>query len=81
MDPADYVLQAFEEEEQPLVAEAVERAVAAVEFWLAEDVAAAMDRFNRPASAQQEPITVQDHAGNDGARKLQAGNGGEESLS
>jgi hypothetical protein len=59
MDPADYVLQPFEEEEQPLVAEAVERAVAAVEYWLAEDVVAAMDRFNRPAYTENEVITME----------------------
>jgi PTH1 family peptidyl-tRNA hydrolase len=59
MDPADYVLQPFEEEEQPLVAEAVERAVGAVEYWLAEDVVAAMDRFNRPAITENGVITMQ----------------------
>ncbi len=50
MDPAEYVLQPFSDEEKPILAEAVERAVAAIECWLAEGIVAAMDRFNRPAS-------------------------------
>ncbi len=50
MDPADYVLQPFSDEEKPILTEAVERAVAAIECWLAEGIVAAMDRFNRPAS-------------------------------
>lgn len=48
MDPADYVLQPFAQEEAALAGEAVERAVAAVECWLSEGIMAAMDRFNRP---------------------------------
>ncbi len=48
MDPADYVLEPFGEEEAALAGEAVERAVAAVECWLSEGIVAAMDRFNRP---------------------------------
>jgi PTH1 family peptidyl-tRNA hydrolase len=48
MDPADYVLEPFGEEEAALAGEAVERAVAAVECWLSEGIATAMDRFNRP---------------------------------
>jgi PTH1 family peptidyl-tRNA hydrolase len=48
MDPADYVLQPFGEEEAALAGESVERAVAAVECWLSEGIVAAMDRFNRP---------------------------------
>ncbi len=55
MDPADYVLQPFDEDQGELVAEAVSRAAAAVECWLAEGVAAAMDRFNRlPLGPQVE---------------------------
>jgi PTH1 family peptidyl-tRNA hydrolase len=63
MDPAEYVLRPFEEEEQPLVAEAVERAVAAVEYWLAEDVVAAMDRFNQPANTENGVITMEGEPG------------------
>lgn len=46
-DPAEYVLQAFDEDQQALVARAVARAVAAIECWLADGILAAMDRFNR----------------------------------
>jgi PTH1 family peptidyl-tRNA hydrolase len=54
MDPAEYVLQPFAEEEQPLLPELLERAAAAIECWLTEGIVAAMDRFNRPASAGAE---------------------------
>ncbi len=49
MDPAEYVLQPFAEEEKALIAETEEHAVAAIECWLAEGIVAAMDRFNRPS--------------------------------
>jgi PTH1 family peptidyl-tRNA hydrolase len=61
IDPADYVLQPFNEDEEALVAEVVSRAVAAVECWLAEGVVAAMDRFNRPlleAQAEEPELEV-----------------------
>lgn len=48
MDPADYVLQPFSRGEEDLVTETVERAVSAIECWLAEGIVAAMDRFNQP---------------------------------
>ncbi len=47
MDPAAYVLQDFSVEEQPLVDEALARAVAAVETWLREGIVMAMSRHNR----------------------------------
>lgn len=47
MDPADYVLQPFSEAEGRLVAEIAEKAVSAIECWLAEGIVAAMDQFNR----------------------------------
>ena len=47
-DPVDYVLHPFASKEQTVVAETVARAVAAVECWLGEGIAAAMVRFNRP---------------------------------
>lgn len=47
MDPADYVLQPFDAAQRPLLLEAIQWAVAAIECWLAEGMAAAMDRFNR----------------------------------
>jgi PTH1 family peptidyl-tRNA hydrolase len=49
LDPSEYVLEPFTEEEAAQVAETVERAGAAIECWIAEGIAAAMDRFNRPA--------------------------------
>ncbi len=48
MDPSDYVLEAFDKDQQPLAAQAVAQAVTAVECWLAEGIVTAMDRFNRP---------------------------------
>ncbi|MGQ9598232.1 MAG: aminoacyl-tRNA hydrolase [Anaerolineae bacterium] len=52
MDPADYVLQPFEMDQRPLLLEAIQRAVTAVECWLTEGIAAAMDRFNRVVCPQ-----------------------------
>lgn len=49
MDPADYVLQPFAKDEQDIVDDIVEEAVAAIECWLTEGLVVAMDRFNRPA--------------------------------
>ncbi|MBN1657752.1 MAG: aminoacyl-tRNA hydrolase [Anaerolineae bacterium] len=48
VDPADYVLQPFAASDRPLLDAVVDRAVTAVECWLAEGVTAAMDRFNQP---------------------------------
>lgn len=46
LDPVAYVLQRFSAEERPLVAAVLERALAAVDCWLAEGLAAAMNKFN-----------------------------------
>jgi PTH1 family peptidyl-tRNA hydrolase len=46
MDPAAYVLQDFAADEEPVIQEALERAVAAVEAWLVEGVEMAMSRHN-----------------------------------
>ncbi|MBN1178696.1 MAG: aminoacyl-tRNA hydrolase [Anaerolineae bacterium] len=46
MDPADYVLQNFSADEQLLVEDALERAIAAIETWLVEGIDAAMNRYN-----------------------------------
>jgi peptidyl-tRNA hydrolase, PTH1 family len=54
LDPAEYVLQPFANEDRALVTETIERAVQAVESWLAEGIVATMDRFNRPASSSNE---------------------------
>jgi len=47
MDPAAYVLQDFSAEEEPLLEDVLERAVVAIETWLAEGIGAAMERYNR----------------------------------
>jgi len=51
MDPAAYVLQNFSAQEEPLLAETLERAVAAIETWLAEGIEVAMTQYNRGQSA------------------------------
>ena len=48
LDPAEYVLQPFAQEDKEVIAETLGRAVDAVESWLADGIVAAMDRFNRP---------------------------------
>jgi len=48
MDPSEYVLQPFDPDQQRLLAEVTEKAVAAIECWLADGILAAMDRFNQP---------------------------------
>jgi PTH1 family peptidyl-tRNA hydrolase len=48
MDPAEYVLQPFDEDQQPLCREVKELAMAAITCWLSEGVVAVMTRFNRP---------------------------------
>jgi PTH1 family peptidyl-tRNA hydrolase len=45
-DPADYVLHPFTEDELPVISEARQRAVQAIECWLAEGIEVAMNRFN-----------------------------------
>lgn len=47
MDPADYVLQNFSAEEEPVIKEALERTVTAIETWLAEGIEEAMERYNQ----------------------------------
>lgn len=42
-----YVLSRFDENERPLVEEALDRAAAAAECWLREGIVATMNRFNR----------------------------------
>ncbi len=54
MDPAAYVLQDFSADEQPLVEQMLERAVAAIETWLAEGIEMAMSRHNGGASCPEE---------------------------
>jgi PTH1 family peptidyl-tRNA hydrolase len=54
MDPAEYVLRPFDEEEQELRDKVLERAVAAIECWLVDGIVAAMDKFNRPPVCEVE---------------------------
>ncbi len=46
IDPADYVLQNFSAGEEATIEEGLERAVAAIEFWLTEGIEEAMSRYN-----------------------------------
>jgi PTH1 family peptidyl-tRNA hydrolase len=48
MDAADYVLQPFTRDEEILMDGARDRAIAAIECFLAEGIVAAMNRFNTP---------------------------------
>mgnify|MGYP002682670851 CR=1 FL=1 len=50
MDPAAYVLQDFGKDEMPLMLEAYDRAVDAIEVWLRDGIELAMSRFNGPAA-------------------------------
>lgn len=47
MDPADYVLQGFSPDEEPVVEEALEQSVAAIETWLTDGIDEAMSHYNR----------------------------------
>jgi PTH1 family peptidyl-tRNA hydrolase len=47
MDPADYVLQSFREDERPVIEEIYDWVVSAVECWLREGIEITMTRFNR----------------------------------
>ena len=49
MDPADYVLLPFAEQEQDRVRDVLSLAVSALECWLAEGIDVAMGRFNQPS--------------------------------
>ena len=60
MDPADYVLQPFDKDQSPLVAGAVEEAVAAIECWLAAGIVAAMGKFNQPARGESPCLEDQE---------------------
>lgn len=69
VDPADYVLQPFDRDQLPYVAQAVNAAAAAVECWLTDGIVAAMNEFNsrpQPAGAGQLDSSV--YRG-DGAQK------------
>lgn len=53
-DPAEYVLQPFDEDQRCLHTEVIARAMAAIECWLADGIVAAMDRFNRTIKSNLE---------------------------
>jgi PTH1 family peptidyl-tRNA hydrolase len=59
MDPADYVLSPFKGEEEITAIEMIDRAVKAVESWLAEGIEAAMNRYNGTGEAKPKPATPQ----------------------
>ena len=67
LDPADYVLQPFETEERALVTRTLDRAVEAVESWLADGIVATMDRFNRPPDTAQDAFDGQSSATDEAA--------------
>ncbi|RME37722.1 MAG: aminoacyl-tRNA hydrolase [Thermoflexia bacterium] len=46
-DPADYVLEDFRPEEEPMVEEMLDRALAAIQCWLTEGLEKAMSLYNR----------------------------------
>jgi PTH1 family peptidyl-tRNA hydrolase len=50
MDPADYVLQEFSGEEQPILQDALERATGCLRTIVLDGLTSAMNRFNGPAS-------------------------------
>jgi PTH1 family peptidyl-tRNA hydrolase len=47
MDPSDYVLQNFREDERPIIEEIYDWTVSAVECWLRDGIEIAMTNFNR----------------------------------
>ena len=51
LDPAEYVLQPFDAEDRAVVTDTIQRAVLAIETWLADGIVVAMDHFNRPPVA------------------------------
>jgi PTH1 family peptidyl-tRNA hydrolase len=46
MDPAAFVLQRFSADELPLIEQVVDRAIKAIETWIAEGIDASMNRYN-----------------------------------
>ena len=55
-DAADYVLAEFSDQEWPVISQALDRAVQAVDCWIQRGIEAAMNRFNAPETMEeQEP--------------------------
>jgi PTH1 family peptidyl-tRNA hydrolase len=55
MDPKDFVLSPFLDEELATIQQAVPRAAEAVEDWLFHDIAYVMDKYNRKADEAADP--------------------------
>ncbi len=53
MDPIDYVLQPFGRDEAELIQASYRQAADAIEFFLTEGLAAAMNKFNKPSSPEE----------------------------
>ena len=51
VDPLHFVVSSFSEDEMPVVLDATERAVAAIECFVGEGIEAMMNRFNRSESS------------------------------
>jgi PTH1 family peptidyl-tRNA hydrolase len=49
MDPADFVLQGFSDEERPIMESAFDRGLESIRLFASEGIQAAMTRFNGPA--------------------------------
>ena len=55
VDAADYVLAPMSPNDRAVLEKAIEVAVSAAECWIAEGLAAAMNRFNRKNELDEEP--------------------------
>src|SRR5688572_9224717 len=53
-DLADHVLARFEPDERPIVADTVARSIEATELFLADGMAAVMNRFNRKEEKEEK---------------------------
>jgi len=53
-DLADHVLARFEPDERPIVADTVARSIEAIELFLADGMAAVMNRFNRKEEKEEK---------------------------
>jgi PTH1 family peptidyl-tRNA hydrolase len=75
MDPAAYVLRRFDADEHPVIREAIDRALQAIETWLIDGIDTAMNHYNGsadevanrfaepapPESESHSPSNAQDH--------------------
>jgi peptidyl-tRNA hydrolase, PTH1 family len=63
-DLADHVLAAFEPDERPIVAEAVDRSADAAELFVTDGIDPVMNRFNRKGDTEQKEDTERKEDGN-----------------